>query len=168
MVAENILKYMNAFVDGRGYAGKVTEVNPPDLSVATEEFRAGGMDAPIDIDMGMEKMTCSFVFPSYDADLLVRFGVKEGTTIPFTIRGSLESRDGTATAVVMNMRGKITSLQRGTWGSGQVPSLTVTMSLSYYSEVVDGVVINEIDAPNMVRIINGVDQLEAHRANIGL
>lgn len=168
MVADNILKYMNAIVDGRGFAGKVTEVTPPDLAVATEEFRAGGMDQAIDIDVGLEKMTSSMVFPSYDPDLLALFGVKTGATIPFTIRGSLEDRDGTARAVVMKMRGKIVSASRGTWGPGAVPSLTVTQSLVYYSETIDGRVINEIDAINMVRIVDGVDQLAEHRKNIGL
>lgn len=168
MAANDILKYLNLFVDGRGYAGKIEEYNPPDLTVSTEEFRAGGMDAPIDIDMGLEKLTCSFVLPSYDADVLALFGVKSGAAVQLTARGSLESRDGTTKAVQHKMQGKVISLARGTWGSGNKPSLTVTVSLTYYSEIVDQRAINEIDVINMVRIIDGVDQLAEHRANIGL
>ena len=51
----DILKNMSLFVDGRGYAGNVDELNLPKLALKTEEFRGGGMDAPIEIDMGMEK-----------------------------------------------------------------------------------------------------------------
>ena len=168
MAAEDILKYLNLIVDGRGYAGKIEEYNAPDLQVATEEFRAGGMDAPIDIDMGLEKLTCSFVLASYDANVLALWGVKQGSAVQFTARGSLENLNGTTKKVVHNMRGKLIQLARGTWGSGNKPSLTCTVSLRYYREVIDGNVINEIDVINMVRNINGVDQLAEHRANIGL
>ena len=51
-----ILKNFNLFIDGRGYAGKCDEVNPPKLNIKSEEYRAGGLDAPIPIDMGMEKL----------------------------------------------------------------------------------------------------------------
>ncbi len=168
MAADDILKYLNLIVDGKGYAGKIEEYSPPDLVVSTEEFRAGGMDVPIDIDMGQEKMTCSFVIPSYDADLLALWGIRKGATLPFTAKGSLESLDGSTKAVLHAMRGKITSLARGTWGSGKKPAMTVTMSLQYYREEQAGHVLHEIDAINMIRIINGVDQLAEHRANIGL
>lgn len=168
MAAEDILKYLNLIVDGRGYAGKIEEYNAPDLVVTTEEFRGGGMDVPIDIDMGLEKLTASFVLTSYDADVLSLWGIKQGTNVQFTVKGSIESRDGTTKAVAHNMHGMITSLARGTWGSGGKPSLTVTISLTYYRETHDGRVLNEIDAINMVRVINGKDQLAQHRANIGL
>ena len=155
MAAEDILKYLNLFVDGRGHAGKIEEYSPPDLTVSTEEFRGGGMDAPIDLDMGQEKMTTSFVLTSYDRDVLSLWGIKDGSVIQLT-------------AVAHHMHGKIISLARGTWGSGAKPSLTFTVSLRYYREVHGGVDINEIDVVNMVRKVRGVDQLAEHRANIGL
>ena len=168
MAAEDIIKYLNLIVDGRGYAGKIEEYNPPDLTETSDEFKGGGMDAPIDIDMGQEKMTCSFVLTSYDADVLALWGVKKGSSPQFTARGSMESMDGTTKAVVHNMQGRVVSIARGTWGSTNKPSLTVTCSLHYYREVHDGRTITEIDVINMVKIIDGVDQLAAHRANIGL
>ncbi len=168
MAAEDILKYLNLIVDGRGYAGKIEEYSPPDLTVATEEFRGGGMDVPIDIDMGLEKLTCSFVLTSYDRDVLSLWGLKSNAPVQFTAKGSLESLDGTATPVQHQMQGVITQMGRGTWGSGSKPSLTITMSLRYYREVHGDRTINEIDAVNMVRVVNGVDQLAVHRENIGV
>jgi len=168
MAAEDILKYLNLTVDGRGYAGKIEEYNAPDLTLATEDFRGGGMDAPIDIEVGMEKLACSFVLTSYDADVLALWGVSEGSLVQLTARGSLESLDGTKTAVVHKMHGKLLSLARGTWGAGAKPSLTVNIGLRYYKEIHGQRVTSEIDVINMVRITNGVDQLAEHRANIGL
>ena len=168
MAAEDVLKYLNLIVDGRGYAGKIEEYNAPDLTISTEEFRGGGMDAPIELDMGQEKMACSFVLTSYDADVLALWGIKRGSTTQITAKGSLESLDGTKTAVAHHMQGTMTSVARGTWGSGKKPSLTITMSLRYYREVHGQRTINEIDVINMLRIVDGVDQLAEHRDNIGL
>ncbi|WP_410541965.1 phage major tail tube protein [Wolbachia endosymbiont (group A) of Portevinia maculata] len=61
-----ILKNFNVFVDGRGYAGKIDEITLPKLTIKTEEYRAGGMDIPINIDMGMEKLEADFTFAEYD------------------------------------------------------------------------------------------------------
>lgn len=168
MAARDVLKNINLFVDGRGYAGQLQDVTPPPLTIQEEDFRAGGMDVPIGINMGMEKLVGSFNLLSYDADVLSLFGIVEGSNVPFTIRAALESYDGTVKAVVMNMRGKITSIDPGTWKPGELAPLNVTMTLSYFKQVHDGRLLHEIDAENMVRNITGVDALEAVRAAIGI
>ena len=60
-----LLKNMNLFVDGRGYAGRVDEVENPKLSLKTEEHRAGGMDLPVEVELGMEKLEASLTFSDY-------------------------------------------------------------------------------------------------------
>lgn len=167
-VAKQILKYVNLFVDGRGYAGTLQEYSSPDLTVATEDFRAGGMDAPIDIDMGLEKLNFSFILTGYDADVLALLGIKQSALLPLTARGALEDLDGTVTPVVHKMTGRLNQVQRSAWTSGSLPPLTINGSCTYFQEQIGGRVINEIDVPNMVRIIDGVDVLAEHRAAIGL
>lgn len=168
MAARDILKNINLFVDGRGYAGQIDDYSPPDLTLVTEDYRAGGMDAPITLDMGMEALEASFNLSAYDRDVLLQFGVAEGNSIPFIARGALESYDGTVTAVVHTMRGKITTLSRGTWEPGTKPQLSITMRLDYYKEEHGGQVVHEIDIENMVRIVNGQDRLTEIREAIGL
>ena len=168
MAARDIRKNFNAFVDGRGYAGQVDEFNAPKLTLQTEEFRAGGMDVPIDVTMGMEKMVTDFSLMAYDLNTLKHFGVTEGARIPLVLRESLESFDGTITSVVHTMRGKITELDPGTSKPGSLPLLKVTMSLTYYKMQHGDQVVHEIDAENMVRIINGVDILAAARNALGI
>lgn len=168
MPARDVLKNINLFVDGRGYAGQIDEYNAPDLTLTTEDYRAGGMDAPVAIEMGQEPLETSFSLIAYDADVLALWGIAQGETVPFTARGALESFDGTTKAVVHRMRGKITSLQRGTWAAGQKPALAVTMRLDYYQETHDGTVTHEVDVENMRRVVNGVDRLAAQREALGL
>ena len=168
MAARDVLKNINLFVDGRGYAGQIDEYSAPDLSIQTEDFRGGGMDTSVAIDMGMEALETSFSLIAYDADVLSLFGVAEGQQVPFTARGALESYDGTVKPVIHTMRGRITKLARGTWKPGDKPSLQVTMRLDYYKEEVNGVLISEVDAVNMIRIVAGVDRLAAQRAALGI
>lgn len=168
MAARDVLKNFNLFVDGRGYAGQVDEVSLPDLAIQSEDFRAGGMDAPVSLDMGQEAMETSFVLTQYSADVLALWGVAQGQSVPFTVRGALESYDGTVKAMTANMRGRIVTMARGTWASGQKPSLTVTVRLDYYKETVADVVLHEIDVVNMIRVVGGVDRLAQQRAALGL
>ena len=51
----DILRNVNLFVDGRGYAGRIDECIPPKLTVKTEDFRAGGMDGTVEIDQGLRR-----------------------------------------------------------------------------------------------------------------
>jgi P2 family phage contractile tail tube protein len=168
MPIQSVLKNVNAFVDGKGYAGQVEEVQPPKRTLKTEEFRGGGMDAPVELTMGMEKLEGGLTLVSYDTDILSNFGVVEGNQIQFTIRGLLEDFDGTTHALVQNMTGKIKELDPGNWKPGEKPQLKIMLALSYFKETVDGVVITEIDVQNMIFMQGGVDLLAAARAALGI
>ena len=56
MALPRVLKAFAAFVDGTNYMGEVPEVTLPTLSRKMEEYRAGGMQGPVDLDFGQEKM----------------------------------------------------------------------------------------------------------------
>ena len=168
MAARDILRNFNLFVDGRGYAGNVSEYSAPTLAVQTEDFRAGGMDAPIALDMGMEALEATFILSAYDFHVLQMWGVIEGAPIVLTARGAIESYDGLVKASVHRLRGRVTRVERGAWTPGQQAPLTITVRCDYFAEDLDGRQIHEIDVPNMKRVINGVDQLAARRAAIGI
>lgn len=168
MAARDVRKNINLFVDGRGYAGQVEEFNAPKLALITEEFRAGGMDAAIELTMGMEKLEADFSLISYDRDVLSKFGVAEGAFVPFVARESLESFDGTVTPVIHTMRGKIREIDPGTSKAGGKPSLKVAMALTYYKLQHGDTTVIEVDVENMVRVVNGNDSLAATRAALGM
>lgn len=168
MALDQILKNMNLFVDGRGYAGNIEEFTPPKIALKTEEFRNGGMDAPVDVDMGMEKLECGFTLTKYDKEVLKLFGMVAGGTVLLTARGSVESEDGSKVPVVIAMRGIIKEIDGGSWKPGDKATLKATVALRYYKHDLDGETLHEIDVPNMIRIIAGVDQLAQTRANIGM
>ncbi len=168
MAARDVLKNLTLWADGKGMAGQIRSVNPPKLTLQTEDFRGGGMIAPLPITVGMEKLVMDFDLISYDKDVLALFGVVEGSSVPLTIRGGLESFDATVTPIVMTMRGKITEQDPGTWTPGEVPYLKNTLALNYYKLQHGSTVVHEIDVENMIATINGVDSLAAMRAALGL
>ena len=165
---DDILKNMALFIDGRGYAGNVEELTLPKLSMKTEEFRAGGMDAPIDIEMGMEKLESEFTLTRFDKEVLKLFGLAPSKQIPFTIRGAVVSDDGTQTAVIVNLQGNIKEMDYGSWKPGDKSTLKLAISVRYYKLTHGQDIVHEIDIPNMVRIIGGVDQLAKTRNALGI
>ncbi len=162
-----ILKNFNLFVDGRGYAGRAEEVTPPKLTIKTEEIRAGGMDAPISVDLGMEKLECQFVLIEYDPELLKQFGLVSGNSVQLTLRGALVDETST-TPMVIGLRGMFTEVDMGKFKAGDKSTLQCTVACRYYSLDIGGNRLIEIDVDNMTRVIDGTDQLAAVREAIGL
>lgn len=168
MAARDVVKNQNLFVDGRGYAGQLQSFTPPKLTLVTEDARMGGMDGPVKLTMGMEALDADFTLISYDKDVLGKWGVAEGNTVPLVVREALESFDGTVTAVVHTMRGKIVELDSGTHEPGKAAPLKAALSLTYYKLQHGPTTVHEIDVENMVRTINGVDALAGIRGALGL
>lgn len=167
-IANKYLKSWSAFVDGKGFAGNCKEVTLPTLTLKTEDFQAGGMDAPVAIEMGQEKMEASLTLTSYDASILSQWGVGEGYEVPFVVKGALESFNGEVEAINISMRGKVTAVEMSAWTPAAESTLKVTINLHSYRYEQAGSVIYDIDVVNMVRIINGTDRLAARRNAIGL
>jgi P2 family phage contractile tail tube protein len=168
MAASDVRKNITLNVDGRGYAGKLSEFNAPKLAQITEEFRGGGMNAAIDLNMGMEKLECDFSLISYDRHVLALFGLVDGALVQLTAREALESADGTVTPVVHSMRGKVKEMDPGTSKPGEMAPLKFVAGLSYYRLQHGDTVVQEIDVENMIHRVNGVDVLAAQRAALGL
>jgi P2 family phage contractile tail tube protein len=166
--AAQIRKNFNLFLDGFGYAGNVDEYQPPALTVQVEDFRAGGMDSSVALDMGMEKLEASFKLSKIAAEALRLWGVGAGQTFALVVRGALEDLDGTVKAEVFIQRGTIRSIEFDAVTPGAKAGVTLTMDVREYSYSVDGVTIHDIDVLNMKRIVNGQDRLAAQRAAIGL
>jgi P2 family phage contractile tail tube protein len=157
-----ILKNFNLYVDGRGYAGRVEELTLPKLTIKTEEFQGAGMSAPVEIDMGMEKLEMEFTLAEYDPELLKNFGLTNGSEVAFTVRGAVQS-SGAPEAVVINARGFIKELDFDTWKPAEKATLKCSVACVYYKLSMKGVELIEIDPINMIRNVNGSDQLAAFR-----
>ena len=167
-MSKHILQNYSISVDGKGYAGEIGKYTPPDTSLSTEEYRAGGMDAPILREMGMEAMEAKFVFKAYNYDVLALFGVAEGQVVPFVARGALKGIDGSIVPIKHTLRGLVTKMTRPDWEAGKGSEPELTLSIQYFKEEINGKRVIEIDVENMIRFNGDVDILTAVRAALGI
>lgn len=166
--AAKILKNFNLFVDGRSYAGQIDEVQLPDLAIKTEDFRAGGMDSSVALDMGMEKLEATFKTSGWEPEILKLWGLGPGASKILVFRGALESLNGAVEPVVVTMEGTVDDVKADAVTPGAKASLSVKVSLRAYKYVQADVTIYDIDIVNFKRVVNGVDRLAQIRASIGL
>lgn len=168
MAARDVRKNVTLWVDSKGLAGQIEDFTAPVLAMKTEEFRGGGMNAAVELSMGMEKLESSFNLIAYDRDVLALFGVASGNFVSLIAREVLESFDGTVTAVEHVIRGRLRKLDPGTTKAGDKAALNAEMAVTYYKLKHGATVVQEIDVENMIHKVNGVDVLAQQRAALGI
>lgn len=163
------LKNFNLFNAGRNYLGEVTEITLPKLTAKMEEYRAGGMDAPIDIDMGQEKLVMEWTCGGYVKHAIEQFGTLKHDGVILRFAGALQADDVEATIPVeVVARGRHSEIDFGNAKPGDDTAVKISSSLSYYKLSIDGEDVIEIDIINMVKNINGKDLLQDVRMALGL
>jgi P2 family phage contractile tail tube protein len=168
MLVPETLYNFNLFVDGTSLAGKAPEVTPPKLKIKTEDYRGGGMDAAIKMDMGMEPMEAAFSLVTLAPAVLKLFGLAHQSAFNGAFRGAARTTDGKTRRIVMVLRGMLYEIDPGSWKPGEKSESKYTVSVNYYKLEIDGRVWHEIDVLGCKRVIDGVDQLAEVRAAIGL
>lgn len=163
------LRNFSLFIDGQGFAGRVTECTLPTLEINLEEYRAGGLDAPVEIDQGMSALEAEFTLAEYDPEVIKLFGLYDQNAVQATIRGALQRNgDTAAVSLVANFTGHIKNFDPGSLEAGAMTEATFTMGLRYYRLSIANEDLVEIDVENMVRTINGTDQLASLREAMGV
>jgi P2 family phage contractile tail tube protein len=157
-----------AFADGKGYVGLVPELNLPKLTLKTEEYRGGGMDTPVAVVTGTEKLEASFTLAEYNADVLSLWGIAPGTDKQFVFRGAMQRQGEDAVPIVATLSGHITEHDPGSWKPGEQATLKATIALTYFKLTINNVDVIVIDVINMIRMVNGVDQLASQRTALGI
>ncbi|OLK27698.1 phage major tail tube protein [Xanthomonas oryzae] len=162
------LKALNLFNDGESYLGQVVEVKLPTLSRKMEEYRGGGMNGPVDIDFGQEKIELEWKCGGMMRSVLNPSGATTHHAVQLRFAGAYQRDDsGAVDAVAVVVRGRHSELDPGTGKSGDDTEFSVKTSASYYKLTINGATVIEIDLVNMTEIVNGVDLLAAQRRAIG-
>ncbi|NWA04814.1 phage major tail tube protein [Pseudomonas gingeri] len=162
------LSNLNLFVDGVSFQGDVPSLTLPKLTLKMDEHRGGGMDVPVELEMGMEKQEAAFTTTGVRRESLKFFGLADGSAFNSVFRGAYKGLKGKITPVIVTLRGALKEVDMGDWKAGEKAEIKHSVALIYYKLEVDGRVVYEIDALGMKRVINGVDQLAAQRQALGL
>ena len=163
------LKNYNVFHDGVSFAGQAEEITLPKLARKLEEFRGAGMNGPVDIDLGAEKMELEATYGGLMREVFKAYGTTAVDGVMLRFAGAYQRDDsGEVDAVEVVVRGRHTELDPGNAKAGDNSQFKVKSSLSYYKMTVNGEVWCEIDHVNFIETIFGVDRLAEQRRAIGL
>lgn len=169
MALPNSLKNFNAYADGNSLMGIIEEIGLPKLSRKMEAFQGGGMVAPADIDLGLEKLEIDLTCGGFVSELIKQFGLGKASGALLRFAGAYQRDDtGDVQAVEIVTRGRYSEIDFGNAKVGDKSMTKAKISLTYYKLTVDGVVLVEIDVLGHLCTINGVDLLAAQRKAIGL
>lgn len=159
------LKGWTAFIDGYGQAGVCGGGKLPVIKFKTEEHKDGGMDAPEDLALSLEKLEWELTLNKLSPIAMKQVG---RTDVPITLRGSMEDENGRVKYVVAQLRTPVHENDLGEWGDPKKTELKLKGTATYYRLTIGGEEIYEIDVRGLVRRIGGVDQLAQRRAALGL
>jgi len=162
------LKNLNLFNDGVTYIGQVGEVTLPKLTRKMEEWRGGGMNAPIKVDHGMEVLEIETVCGGLMRDVFLQYGIARHDGVMLRFAGAYQRDDtGRMDAVEVVVRGRHEEIEPGKAKAGDDTEFKFKTVASYYKLMVNGETLVEIDVANMVEIVGGVDRLLEQRIAIG-
>ena len=108
-------KNFNVRINGLSYSGLATEVKLPDLKIKTEEYLAAGMDGPIPIDMGLEKLEAELTLSEFSSDIAAMFGLRIGAPQVIIVSGQQQDNLGVPSPIVAVFNGGVTDLEFGAW-----------------------------------------------------
>ncbi|GHD59835.1 phage major tail tube protein [Jeongeupia chitinilytica] len=163
------LKNFTLFVDGTNYAGEIGELNLIKLARKVEEWRGGGMNVPIEADLGMEKMEFEWTCGGFMRQPLEQWGITQVGGALLRFAGAYQrDDDGEVDAVELVVRGRHKEIDPGKAKAGDDTEFKITSSVSYYKLSINGTVLIEIDVLNMVEMVGGVDRLAEQRRALGM
>lgn len=169
MALPKVVKDFNLFIDGRGYAGRVEEVQLPKIEEESEDYKAGGMLGSVKIPMGLKGLEMEFTLAEFSVDVLDQWGVADIGGIGARFLAAAVAGDGTGTdAIEISVRGKWDSLDLGTVKKKDLSKMKVKMPLTYYKYSVNGITHIEADMLAEKLVVNGIDRTAELRTALSL
>ncbi len=168
MLLPALLKNMNVKFSGADFTGKVEEVTPPKISYKTEEVRLSGMLAPLEVDVGLEKLEASFKMLEQTYEAYLAAGLNPTGFVTAIVLGNLERQGGPRESVECVIRGWIKKIEPGTWKAGDVKSATQTVEMAVYGFTLarNKIPMATVDVEANIFQLGVTDQYDAVRRNL--
>jgi P2 family phage contractile tail tube protein len=158
------LKDLTLFNDGQRYLGEVASVTLPKLTRKFEEWRGGGMDAAVKMDMGGEAMEMEWALGGPMVEVLTQFGDTDIAGVLLRFVGAWQRDDESdLDRVEIVIRGRHEEIDMGEAKPGEGGEFKVKTALAYYKLTWNGVTVIEADVLAGTLIVGGVDRRAAIR-----
>jgi P2 family phage contractile tail tube protein len=162
------LKNFDLFQNGESWLGLVPSVTLPKLTRKMEDYAAGGMAGPVEIDLGQEKIELAFTAGGLIKSALAKYGATSVDAVQLRFAGAYQSdSNGAYNAVEVAVRGRYKEFDPGDAKSQSDTEHKFSVSCAYYRLSIDGVPMIEIDMLANKLVVDGVDITAAQRAAIG-
>ncbi|MFV0680316.1 phage major tail tube protein [Ottowia sp.] len=162
------LKAMAVFVNGTHYAGECTEATPPTMERETEDYRAGGMDGPVKLDMGGKELTLTLKMAGHVAALITQYGGSlSGTQLRLVQAVQADDTDAVQGVEVV-ARGRLIKFDPGNAKVGDLTEHEYEFALTYFKWIDNGTTLVEVDYINMIENVGGVDRMQQTKATLGI
>ena len=163
------LKNMNLFNEGRSYLGVIASVTLPKLTRKMEEWRGGGMDGSVKVDLGQDALEMEWTDGGIAEQALKQYGAASVNGLMLRFAGAYQADDtGQVSAVEVTVRGRHEEIDMGDGKPGDDSESKMKTACAYYRLVIDDQPVIEIDVLNGVFIVDGVDRYAEIRTAIGL
>lgn len=163
------LKNFNLFNNGNSYVGQIPEVTLPKLSRKMEEYRAGGMTGPVNVDFGNEAITLEWTAGGLIVDALKQYGALSHSAVQLRFAGAYQNDDdGNVDAMEIVVRGRHKEIDPGSAKIADDTAHKYSTTCSYYKLSVNGETVIELDFMNAIENIGGTDNAAKIRSAIGL
>lgn len=166
----NQLKNANVYIDGNSYLARAEEIDLPAVKTKSADIKGLGLMGEAKLPTGYEPMECKIKFNGmYPSVMAIVADIQNAHTV--IARASLEVWEANGISqqlpVKAEMRGFFTETPSGKLKGRENAEQDTTMSVHYYKLTVDDEDVIEFDVFNNILKIDGKDQLENYRANIG-
>ncbi|MEX9781093.1 phage major tail tube protein [Providencia manganoxydans] len=157
------------YINGQTYLGQVEELTPPKLSLKTEDYQGGGMFGSVAVLMGLDAgaLDMDVTFGGLVEGVIKMYGKGiDGAQLRYAGSYYDDSTQQTV-ACEIQTRGRITEMDWGSSKQGDNTQHKYPVKNTYYKLTINNETLIEIDLINLKWVVDGVDLLEEHRANIG-
>ncbi len=168
----NEISHANVYAQDGSFLGNFEEITLPEIKHLTREHLTTDMSGKIKIpSTTTEAMAITFKAKSYSQSF-DRLAANPMRTVRLQIRSNMRQSDGGGVFADVPVRievcGQFESTKQGALKAAEASGSEWVMNLSYYSLIIGGEIVREIDPENFVYIVNGEDLLASVRRNLGM
>lgn len=166
----NTLNNANLYIDGNSLLGTSEEFKLPVVKFKMAEHKAVGMVGTIKVPSGIDALEGEVKWNSFYPSVWGKI-LNPYTAVQLQIRGSLEtyaSQGRTAQVpYVVFLTASFYEVPAGEFKQNDKAEFSSKFYASYIKQQVNGQDVLEVDAMANIYKVNGVDQLDLYRQNIG-
>lgn len=162
------IKGFQVNMNSKPYPNMVSKFTPPKFTRKTEEFRAGDMDTPVEIDLGGEKLEATIVWEENSYDVMDTYGACNDKAVKLRLSASAENESCDYDKVEIYLEGRFMEIDRGDFEAGSNTQMTTRFAASIYAEYLNNKEKIYIDKRLKIHRVNGKDRLAKRREAMGM